>query len=197
MKVHANAALTISQRQEVVRLHREEGVSVRKLAARFHVNPTTIQRWLHREAPLDLSSAPLKTRSGLTPEQKEAIRRYRAEHPSAGGRTIAMVVGKSHGRMSHATISRFLRSEGQTLPREKRAKEREPLKVGRHRLQMDIQKLPAIRGGRAFEYKITIIHMATRMKYSEIYPTISSELVAQAVEHALGQLPPFFFNLDG
>lgn len=197
MKIHANAALTISQRQEVVRLHREEGVSIRKLASRFRVNPTTIQRWLNREAPLDLSSAPLSKRSGLTPEQKEAIRRYRADHPRAGGRTIALVLNKDYGSMSHATISRFLCSEGQTLPREKRAREREPLKVGKHRLQMDIQKLPAIRGGSKFEYKITIIHMATRMKYSEIHPMMNSELVAQAVEHALGHLPPFFFNLDG
>ena len=58
MKLHSQAALTLKQRQQVKRLH-EEGVSIRKLAQRFGVNPTTIQRWIKRESPLDKNSAPL------------------------------------------------------------------------------------------------------------------------------------------
>ena len=45
MELHARAALTLKQRQEVKRLHVEERVSIRKLAALYHVNETTIQRW--------------------------------------------------------------------------------------------------------------------------------------------------------
>lgn len=196
MKVHQNAALTIKQRDEVRRLHREEGVSIRELAGRFGVNPTTIQRWVGRDSSLDLTTAPLHRRSGLTQEQKEAILRHRADHPGAGARTIATLLRKEHGKMSHATISRFLKAQGQTVPVEKKVREGKPLNVGRHRLQMDIQVLPAIRGGKGHEYKITIIHMATRMKYSEIHDTISAELVAQALQNALGHLPPFFFSVD-
>lgn len=196
MKLHANAALTLKQREEVRKLH-DKGLSYRQLAERYRVNLSTIVRWMHRDSPLDLSSAPKKKRSALDKKQKEAILEYRMENPGAGARTIATVLAKDHGKMSHATISRFLKEEklSHPLPRKER-KEREPLKVGKHRLQMDIQKLPAIRGGEKFEHKITIIHMATRMKYSEIHPSITSETVAQAVRNALAHMPPFFFNLD-
>ena len=40
MKLHSQAALTLKQRQKVKRLH-DEGVSIRDLAQRFGVNPTT------------------------------------------------------------------------------------------------------------------------------------------------------------
>ena len=48
MKLHSQAALTLKQRQKVKRLHKE-GVSIRELAKRYGVNPTTIQRWIKRE----------------------------------------------------------------------------------------------------------------------------------------------------
>lgn len=192
MKLHANAALTVNQRKEVKQLHQKEGLTYKKLAERFGVNINTISRWVRRDSPLDLSSAPKKRRSGLTKEQKEAILEYRNENHEAGGKTIASVLGKEYGPMSHATISRFLKDEGFTSPPKKKPRKIEPLKVGRHRLQMDIQTLPAIEGGEKFEYKITIIHMATRMKYSEIHPKITAETVAQAVRNALGHMPPFF-----
>jgi transposase len=196
MKLHANAALTLKQREEVQKLH-NEGLSYRKIAERFGVNLSTIVRWMHRDSPLDLSSAPIKKRSGLNKNQKEAILEYRKENPGAGARTIATVLAGEYGTMSHATISRYLKEErlSNPLPRKAR-KEKEPLKVGKHRLQMDIQTLPAVRGGEKFEYKITIIHMATRMKYSEIHPSVTSETIAQAVRNALSHMPPFFFNMD-
>lgn len=196
MKLHANAALTLKQREEVKKLHKE-GLSYREIAERFGVNLSTIVRWIHRDSPLDLSSAPKKRRSALDNKQKEAILEYRKENPDAGARTIATVLAEEYGAMSHATISRFLREKRLTAPpQRKERKEREPLKVGKHRLQMDIQRLPAIRGGEKFEYKITIIHMATRMKYSEIHPSVTSETVAQAVRNALSHMPPFFFSVD-
>ena len=79
-----------------------------------------------------------------------------------------------------------------TSPIRKEAKARKPLKVGKPRLQMNIQRLPAIAGGHKFEYKITIIHMATRVKYSEIHPRMNSQIVAETVERAVGHMPPFF-----
>ena len=195
MKIHSNAALTISQREEVSKLHRE-GLSIRALADRFRVNPTTIQRWATRGSPLDLTSAPKRRRDALSEEQKAAVKQYRQDHPEAGARSIASVLGEEYGKMSHATISRYLESEGLTHTAEKRAREGKPLKVGKHRLQMDIQRLPSVAGGHKFEYKITIIHMATRIKYSEIHPKMNSKVVAQTVERAVAHMPPFFFDMD-
>ncbi len=195
MKIHSNAALTVSQREEVFKLH-HEGISIRALADRFRVNPTTIQRWATRDSPLDLTSAPKRKREALSERQKAAIKRYRHEHPEAGARSIALVLAEEYGKMSHATVSRYLESEGLTRQPERRARESKPLKVGKHRLQMDIQRLPSVAGGHKFEYKITIIHMATRIKYSEIHPKMNSKIVAETVERAVAYMPPFFFDMD-
>ncbi len=192
MRIHANATLTIKQREEVKRLHTQKRISIRKLARRFKVSTITIKRWIYRDSPLDLSTAPKHKRGGLTPEQQEAVLAYRQENPQAGERTIALALKKQFGKLSHASIGRYLKACGLTHPLERKDREKKPLKVGKHRLQMDIQQLPAVRGGQGFEYKISIIHMATRMKYSEIHPQITAQAVAQSVEHALGQMPPFF-----
>jgi transposase len=196
MEIHGNAALTVREREEVQRRHREGGESIRHLADRYRVNPSTIQRWIHRDSVLDLTSGPKQPRRGLTPEQQAAIRRYRAENPRAGAITIAAGLREEFGKLSPATMGRFLRAEGLARPTEKKVRVRQPLRVGRHRLQMDIQELPAIRGKSGFEYKISILHMATRMKYSEIHPRMSSELVVETLQRALAHLPPFFFSVD-
>lgn len=197
MKLHSNASLTVKQRREVKRLHEEEGISYRELARRFQVDITTIWKWIHRDSPLDLSTAPKTRRRALSPDQQEAILAYRQAHPRAGPMTIADALESEHGRMSQATIGRFLKAMGLTSPPKKKRPAMTPLNVGRHRLQMDIQQLPAIEGGQKFEYKVTIIHMATRMKFSEIYPEMNSEIVVDALQKALAHLPPFFFSVDG
>lgn len=57
---------------------------------------------------------------------------------------------------------------------------------------MDIQELPAIEGQHGHEYKISLLHMRTRMKYSEIHPDQSSARVAEVLERAVSRLPPFY-----
>ena len=57
---------------------------------------------------------------------------------------------------------------------------------------MDIQELPAIRGNRKREYKISMIHLRTLLKYSEIHPSVSSKRVAEVLKRAVERLPPFF-----
>jgi hypothetical protein len=56
---------------------------------------------------------------------------------------------------------------------------------------MDIQELPAIKGQQGREYKVSVIHMRTRLKYSEILPRVTSGAVADVLEHSIGRLPPF------
>ncbi len=77
--------------------------------------------------------------------------------------------------------------------------------MGKHRLQMDIQQLPAIAGSRGFEYKISLIHLKmihlkmihlkmihlkTRWKYWEIHNNCASATVATVYQRALDNLPP-------
>ena len=63
--------------------------------------------------------------------------------------------------------------------------------MGRHRVQLDIQELPAIKGQAGHEYKISLIHLRTRIKYSEIHRSLSSKRVAAVLERAVARLPPF------
>lgn len=46
MGLHKNATLTVEQRREIKRLHDEEQIGIRRLAARYRVSSTTIQRWV-------------------------------------------------------------------------------------------------------------------------------------------------------
>jgi transposase InsO family protein len=57
---------------------------------------------------------------------------------------------------------------------------------------MDFQQLPAIKGESGFEYKISVIHLSTRFKYSEIHSEATSKLAAEVLERAVDKLPPFY-----
>ena len=63
MVIHANAALTVKQRQELQELP-AKGQSLRALAKRFGVDLTTVQRWAGRDSPLDRTTAPLHLKHG-------------------------------------------------------------------------------------------------------------------------------------
>lgn len=192
MELHANAALTLQQRQEVQRLHREDGISIRELAQRFATNPTTIQRWVGRDSPLDRSTAPHRTHSTITPEYRAAVVAYRQGHPRHGPVRIAAEIQGDFPMAHRGTVLRILQEEHLTRPQTSKPREHKHLPVGRHRIQMDVQQLPAVAGGKGFEYKISAIHMRTRLKYSEIHPRCTSEVVAGVLHRAMDQLPPFF-----
>jgi len=192
MELHAQAALTVKQRQEVQRLHEDENVSIRALAQRFGVNPTTIQRWVHRESPLDLSSAPLSRGTVITPDYRAAVIAYREAHPRHGPIRIAQALRESFPQAHRGTVLSILQAQGLTRPVARQPRRRRTIPVGHHRLQMDIQQLPAIQGGKGFEYKISVIHLRTRFKYSEIHADHHSTTVAAVLRRAMDLLPPFF-----
>ncbi|MBM4287820.1 MAG: helix-turn-helix domain-containing protein [Deltaproteobacteria bacterium] len=191
MKLHSQAALTLKQRQRVKRLH-EEGVSIRDLAQRLGVNPTTIQRWTKRESPLDKNSAPLTPQTVITPEYRVAVIDYRMEHQSHGPIRIAQELKERFPWANRGTVLRILQREGLTRPPKREKAPRTAIPVGRHRIQMDIQQLPAVQGGTGFEYKISAIHLRTRLKYTEIHADRKSATVAGVLKRALDLLPPFF-----
>jgi hypothetical protein len=194
MNLHARAALTLQQREEVRRLHFEENISIRGLAVRFGVNPTTIQRWVKRESPLDKSTAPLRPRRTITEAYRNAVIDYRLVHPGHGPIRIAQELRADFPESNRGTILRILQEEGLTRPPTKERKPRKGIHLGRHRIQMDIQQLPAIQGSKGYEYKISMVHLRTRFKYSEIRPDSRSETVAAVLKNGLERLPPPFFS---
>lgn len=191
MKLHARAALTLKQRQHVKELH-QAGQSIRNLAKRFGVNPSTIQRWVKRDSPLDKSSAPLTERTVITTEYRGAVVAYRKAHPNRGPIRIAHDLKATFPQANRGTILKILQEEELTTPPKKEKRQPKGIPVGRHRIQMDIQQLPAVQGGKGFEYKITAIHLRTRLKYTEIHPDRKSATVAGVLKRALDLLPPFF-----
>jgi hypothetical protein len=191
MKLHSQAALTLKQRQKVKRLHKE-GVSIRELAKRYGVNPTTIQRWIKRESPLDKSSTPLTLQTVITPEYRAAVIDYRMEHQNHGPIRIAQELKERFPWANRGTVLSILQQEGMTRPPKGKKAQRTPIPVGRHRIQMDIQQLPAVQGGKGFEYKISAIHLRTRLKYTEIHADRRSATVAGVLKRAMDLLPPFF-----
>lgn len=66
------------------------------------------------------------------------------------------------------------------------------MNVGKHRAQMDWQQLPAIKGNTGFAFKISIIHLSTRIKYSEIHHDCKTQTLASFLEEAVKRLPPFY-----
>ncbi len=191
MQLHANAKLTLAQRKEVRRLHVADGISIRKLAQMFRVSPKTVQYWVRREVALDKSSAPLHHFTVVSPEYRAAVIAYRREHQSHGAVRIANALKPDFPQANRGNVWRILQSESLTQKPSKPKRERHPIPVGRHRIQMDVQTLPAVKGDKGREYKITLIHLATRVKYSEIHSDRKSETMVAVFQRALVELPLF------
>lgn len=189
-KLHSNAALTIPQRIEVKRLFEIENVSVSELARRFCVGELTIRKWIKRDSPEDRSSAPKRKREVVTDDYKQAVIEYRRFNPVHGARRIAFELKDKYAIAHRGTVSVILQTNGLTK-KSHRVKTKWKIPVGRHRLQCDVQQLPAIKGNEGFEYKISFIHLKTRYKYSEIHSDQKSETISQVYQRALDNLPPF------
>lgn len=191
MHFHANAKLTLKQRQEIRRLHQEEGVSLTTLATTFQINRKTATKWAHRNTAQDHSSAPNHPRTVITEAYRTAVLAYRQAHPAHGPIRIAQALSPTFSKANRETIRQILHQAKLIPPPRPRPKPK-PIPVGRHRVQMDIQQLPAIEGQAGFEYKISILHLGTRLKYSEIHQDSRSKTVAGVLRRACDRLPPFF-----
>ena len=189
-KQHANAALTIAQRIEVKRLFDKEKVPVSELAKRFCCGESAIRKWIKRATPEDKSSAPNRKRVVVTEDYRAAVIAYRQQHPTHGPIRIAAELQAAYPQAHRGTVGLILKKAGLTKKRQ-RAKSKWQIPVGKHRLQCDVQELPAIQGSKGFEYKISFIHLRTRWKYSEIHPNQQSETIAGVYQRALDNLPPF------
>ncbi len=190
MKYHSNAALTVHLRR---RLHDEfhQGASLKYLADKYHVSTNTVQKWAHRDEFTDRSSAPRRRRSKRPPGLKKAVLKTKEKNQKLGSLGIAQRLQKYYPDLTRSRVRHILKAQekiGKKKPKTHR--ERKHLPVGRNRVQMDIQQIPALKGGSGFEYKISIIHMRTRLKYSEIHPDHRSATVAGVLIRAIDHLPP-------
>lgn len=190
MKQHANAALTIAKRKQVKQLFENQQLSITELARRFSVHRDTIRKWIGRDSPLDQVAGERKKRV-VTPDYERAVSAYRQAHPTHGAIRIALALQSEFPFANRGTVALILKREGLTKKTRPRPRTKWKIPVGRHRLQCDVQELPAIKGGTGFEYKISFIHLRTRWKYSEIHPDCTTETVAEVYQRALDNLPPF------
>lgn len=193
MKLHKNASLTPKQRQQIKDLYATGDYTQELLAKKFGVCRPTISKWVKRSSVLDASSATQNRVSTITAEFELAVKLYRENTASShhGKVRIAHELKNKYACSNPSNVYSVLKKLQLNKP--KVIKEQNPNKipVGKHRTQMDIQVLPAIKGNEGFEYKISIIHLSTRVKYSEIHDNYESKTIASVYERALENLPPF------
>ena len=190
MKQHANAALTVAKRKQVKLLFEKQQLSIAELARRFQVHCDTIRKWIHRDSPFDKPSGERKKRI-ITTDYEQAVIEYRRANPHHGAIRIALALKAEFPFAGRGTVAIILKREALTKKSKPRPKPKWQIPVGRYRLQCDIQELPAIKGGKGFEYKISFIHLRTRWKYSEIHSDCQTETVAAVYRRALDCMPPF------
>ena len=190
MKLHANSALTIKQRRQVKQLFDNDKLPIVEIARRFSVSPQTIRRWSNRD---DFQDRQVKSRTPrvVTKEYEQAVIEYRRQNPTCGAIRIALALKAEFPFANRGTVAIILKREGLSGKVKPRVRTNWRIPVGRHRLQCDVQELPAIKGQKGFEYKISFIDLRTRWKYSEIHPDCRTETLAQVYQRALDCLPPF------
>jgi transposase len=193
MKLHKNATLTPKQRQRIKVLYATGKHSKCSLAALFGVNRKTIAKWINRSEGSHKSSCPPSKPSKLTQAFREDVKTYRQNPATShhGKVRIAEQLAARHSCSNPSNVYKVLQEL--QLNRTKTAKDKQvqSIPTGKHRTQMDIQQLPAIAGDEGFEYKISIIHLSTRIKYSEIHSNYESATIAAVYQRALDNLPPF------
>lgn len=188
MKLHKNAALTPSQRKQIQGLYATGQFSYPKLAAQFNTTPATIRKWVKREGGQDQSSAPKNHHRRVTNAYRQVVIDYRLAHPHHGPVRIERELRAEYGSFAFSTVRLILK---QNMPPKPKRPSMHPLATGRYRTQMDVQQLPALKGSAGFEYKISIIHLATRIKYSEIHDDYESATIAEVFKRSMDVLPPF------
>jgi transposase InsO family protein len=148
MKLHANAALSLTQRRRMVRRVVEEGWSVRAAAAAAETSCRTCGKWVARYRAegecglLDRSSAPKDIPHQTSPEREQLIASLRRLRMT--GAEIAMVLGMPLSTVSAVLgrigLGKLSRLEAPEPPnRYERARPGELLHI-------DVKKLGRIRG---------------------------------------------------
>jgi transposase len=193
MKIHINASLTPKQRQNVKDLYATGQYTQEQLANQFNVTRKTIGKWLSRATVLDAVSPRKSVTSRITSEFENDVKSYRENLLTShhGKVRIAFELSAKHTCSNPSNVYTVLKRLQLNKAKPVKVQVTQKLPVGKHRTQMDIQTLPAIKGNEGYEYKISIIHLSTRIKYSEIHDNFESKTIANVYERSLENLPPF------
>jgi len=191
MKQHANAALTVASRKQVKSLFENQQLSIAELARRFQVHRDTVRKWIYRDSPFDKPSAERKKRI-ITPEYESAVIEYRRQNPTHGAIRIALGLQSRFSFAGRGTVAIILKEHGLTKTTAPRPKTKWRIPVGRHRLQCDIQELPAIKGQKGFEYKISFIHLRTRSLVFRNSLGLPNRNRRGCLQTRVGEPTPFF-----
>lgn len=192
MKLHKNATLTPKQRQEIQRLYATGQVSYPQLAQKFAVSRKTVIKWAKRTDSQDQTSAPKQHHRRVTDAYRLAVISYRQANPTHGPVRIERQLRDHYGQFASSTVRLIVKEAEAQKPRRPKM---DHLPTGRYRTQMDVQQLPALKGNSGFEYKISIIHLSTRVKYSEIHDNYQSHTIAEVFKRSMDVLPPFLSPL--
>lgn len=191
MKLHKNAALTPKQRQQIQQLYATGKVSYPQLAQQFAVSRKTIIKWAKRTDPQDQSSAPKQHHCRVTDPYRQAVISYRQANPTHGPVRIEAQLRPQYGPFAPSTVRLILQQAKMPKPPQPHTTGIPTgIPTGRYRTQMDVQHLPPI-GNSGPQYKISTIHLATRIKYSEIHDDYQSHTIAGVFERSMDVLPPF------
>lgn len=192
MKLHKNASLTPKYRQQIKDLYATGEFIQQDLAIKFGVTRKTISKWVNRSSVEDCSNAPKKARS-ITSDFISSVKAYRENTITShhGKVRIAFELKEKHTCCNPSNVYLVLKQLQINKVKTTKPDVSKKIPVGKHRTQMDIQTLPAIEGNEGFEFKISIIHLSTRLKYSEIHDNYESKTIAGVYERSLDNLPPF------
>lgn len=192
MKLHKNASLTLKHRQQIKDLYATGEFTQQELAIKFGVTRKTISKWVNRNSIEDYINAPKKAKS-ITSDFISAVKAYRENSITShhGKVRIAFELKEKHTCSNPSNVYIALKQLELNNIKTHKPNVSKQIPVGKHRTQMDIQTLPAIEGNEGYEYKISIIHLSTRVKYSEIHDNYESKTIAGVYERALENLPPF------
>lgn len=192
MKLHKNASLTLKHRQQIKDLYSTGKFTQQELATKFGVTRKTISKWANRTSNEDCKNTPKKAKS-ITADFIAAVKAYRENNTTShhGKVRIAFELQQQHICCNPSNVYLVLKQLELNKVKTTKSIEHRKIPVGKHRTQMDIQQLPAIEGNEGFEYKISIIHLSTRVKYSEIHDNADSKTISGVYQRALENLPPF------
>jgi transposase InsO family protein/transposase len=149
MKLHANAALSLTQRRRMVRRVVEQGWSIRAAAAAAETSSRTCGKWVSRYRTegecglLDRSSAPKDIPHRTPPEREQLIALLRRLRMT--GAEIAMVLGMPHSTVS-AVLARIGLGKLSRLEPPEPANRYERARPG-ELIHIDVKKLGRIVGG--------------------------------------------------
>jgi transposase InsO family protein len=205
MHLHGNAKLGLAGRLALVGAI-EDGLPLRRAAARFSVSPATAHRWWHRYleggrvALGDRSSRPLRSPRRLSEQAEAAIVRAREQTGYGPDRLAGLV------RRAASTIWKVLRRRGLTpkprapRPRYRRYEWSRPGAL----LHVDVKELPrfqapghrvtgdrtelAVNVGAGYEYLHCVLDDHSRFVHVELHPRQDAETCTRVLERALAEL---------